>query len=64
MFAWTAAPYATASSGLTPLFSSFPPKKSEINCWIFRVLVDPPTNTISCQQDLEQPASCRTFETG
>jgi len=28
---WTAAPYATASSGLIPLFGSFPLKKSLIN---------------------------------
>jgi len=26
--AWTAAPYATASSGLIDLFGSFPPKNS------------------------------------
>jgi len=28
---YTAAPYATASSGLIPLFGSFPSKKSFIN---------------------------------
>ena len=44
---WTAAPKATASSGLIPVFGSFPLKNSLTNYLIFGILVDPPTKTIS-----------------
>lgn len=60
----TAAPYATASSGLIPLFGSFPLKKSFINYWTFGILVDPPTNTISSISLFFIPASSRTYWTG
>lgn len=43
---WTAAPYATASSGLIDLFSSFPPKNSLSMDWILGIRVDPPTSMI------------------
>ena len=43
--AWTAAPYATASSGLMDLFNVRPSKYSETSFWILGILVDPPTNT-------------------
>lgn len=33
--------------GLIPREGSFPLKKSFNNCWIFGILVDPPTKTIS-----------------
>merc|ERR1712137_364701 len=36
--AWTAAPYATASSGLMPLLSSLPLKKSESSFWTRGIL--------------------------
>mmetsp|Transcript_47980 Transcript_47980/g.120077 ORF Transcript_47980/g.120077 Transcript_47980/m.120077 type:complete len:220 (-) Transcript_47980:778-1437(-) len=62
--AWTAAPYATASSGLMPLLGSLPLKKSLINCWIFGIRVEPPTNTISSICVFLKPASSRTFLTG
>ena len=45
--AYTAAPYATASSGLIDLFGSFPPKKSLSSSITFGIRVDPPTNTTS-----------------
>mmetsp|Transcript_122380 Transcript_122380/g.182880 ORF Transcript_122380/g.182880 Transcript_122380/m.182880 type:complete len:207 (-) Transcript_122380:1024-1644(-) len=45
---WTAAPYATASSGFTLLHSSFPLKKSCNSACTFGIRVDPPTKTISC----------------
>ena len=48
MAAWTAAPYATASSGLMDLHNSLPLKKSESNCCTFGILVEPPTKTTSC----------------
>lgn len=44
---YTAAPWATASSGLIPWLGSFPLKKSFTNYLILGILVDPPTNTIS-----------------
>jgi len=62
--AWTAAPYATASSGLIDLLSSFPLKKSCKSCYTFGILVDPPTRTISFISDLENPESQRTLSTG
>ncbi len=46
--ACTAAPYATASSGLMLLFSSLPLKKSCSICCTFGMRVLPPTSTISC----------------
>ena len=45
MLAWTAAPDATASSGLIDLFGSFPLKKSFRSRTTFRIRVDPPTRT-------------------
>eukprot|EP00961_Rhodomonas_salina_P103236 1388689-Rhodomonas_salina.1 len=44
---WTAAPTATASSGLMLLHNSFPPKCSYSMAWIFGMSVDPPTRTMS-----------------
>ncbi|CAH2006658.1 unnamed protein product [Acanthoscelides obtectus] len=62
--ACTAAPYATASSGLIPREGSLPPKKSFTNCWILGIRVDPPTNTISSMSFLFMSASSSTFCTG
>ena len=45
--AWTAAPYATASSGFIDLFGSFPLKKSWTIDWILGIRVEPPTKTTS-----------------
>ncbi|ETV65926.1 hypothetical protein H257_17475 [Aphanomyces astaci] len=61
---WTAAPYATASSGLMPREGSLPLKKSLINCWILGIRVDPPTSTISSTSFFFKPASFITFSTG
>jgi len=47
MAAWTAAPYATASSGLIDLFGYFPLKYSCKSSITFGILVDPPTKTTS-----------------
>ena len=62
--AWTAAPYATASSGLIDLDNSLPLKKSESIVWIFGILVDPPTNTTSSILFLLNWESFKTFSTG
>ncbi|TKY64862.1 hypothetical protein E2542_SST07713 [Spatholobus suberectus] len=42
--AWTAAPYATASSGLMLMHRSFPLKKSCNSCCTLGILEEPPTN--------------------
>jgi len=47
MAAYTAAPYATASSGLIDLFNSFPSKKSFSSSITFGMRVDPPTKITS-----------------
>ena len=62
--AWTAAPYATASSGLMLFSSFFPSKKSLKSFWIFGIRVDPPTRTISSTLLLSMLASLRTWATG
>ncbi|GET90209.1 heat-shock protein hsp70, putative [Leishmania tarentolae] len=64
MKACTAAPYATASSGLMLLFSSLPPKKSDTRDCTFGIRVDPPTSTTSCTERLSIFASCSTRSTG
>merc|ERR1712002_1009661 len=64
MAAWTAAPYATASSGLMERLSSLPLKKSWRSFWIFGILVDPPTRTISLIELLSILASLIAFSTG
>ena len=45
--ACTAAPYATASSGLIDLFGSFPLKYSVNSCCTLGIRVEPPTRTTS-----------------
>ena len=45
--AYTAAPYATASSGLILLFGSLPLKNSLIILITYGILVEPPTRTTS-----------------
>ncbi|KAF5213678.1 hypothetical protein ECC02_013781 [Trypanosoma cruzi] len=64
MKACTAAPYATASSGLMLLFSSLPPKKSDTSCITFGMRVEPPTSTTSCTERLSILASWSTRSTG
>eukprot|EP00731_Ephydatia_muelleri_P022080 Em0014g671a len=64
MAAWTAAPYATASSGLMDLFSSLPLKKSCRSFWTLGIRVDPPTSTTSWIWDLSNLASRSAFSTG
>mmetsp|Transcript_7228 Transcript_7228/g.14004 ORF Transcript_7228/g.14004 Transcript_7228/m.14004 type:complete len:201 (-) Transcript_7228:849-1451(-) len=61
---WTAAPYATASSGLMPLFSSLPSKYSERSSWILGMRVDPPTSTTWSTWLRSRPESVRVFFTG
>lgn len=46
--AYIAAPNATASSGLIDLLRFLPLKNSLNNYYTFGILVEPPTNTISC----------------
>mmetsp|Transcript_6886 Transcript_6886/g.12362 ORF Transcript_6886/g.12362 Transcript_6886/m.12362 type:complete len:202 (-) Transcript_6886:886-1491(-) len=64
MAACTVAPYATASSGLIALHSSFPPKKSESSCCSFGTRVEPPTSTTSWTWPLLILASRSTDSTG
>mmetsp|Transcript_9494 Transcript_9494/g.20426 ORF Transcript_9494/g.20426 Transcript_9494/m.20426 type:complete len:205 (+) Transcript_9494:174-788(+) len=61
---WTAAPYATASSGLTPLLGVLPLKKSRRSDWILGIRVEPPTSTSSLTWFFLRPESSRTFWTG
>mmetsp|Transcript_65304 Transcript_65304/g.172266 ORF Transcript_65304/g.172266 Transcript_65304/m.172266 type:complete len:328 (-) Transcript_65304:154-1137(-) len=62
--ACTAAPYATASSGLIVEQSSLPSKNSESNARILGTRVEPPTSTTSCTSALEHLASRSTCSTG
>mmetsp|Transcript_14229 Transcript_14229/g.32606 ORF Transcript_14229/g.32606 Transcript_14229/m.32606 type:complete len:303 (-) Transcript_14229:3-911(-) len=64
MPACTAAPYATASSGLMPRFGSLPLKKSLMSCWTLGMRVEPPTSTISSTWVFLRPASSMTCFTG
>ena len=61
--AWTAAPTATTSSGLTDWFGSFP-VYSLTNCWTAGIRVEPPTNTTSLISFLPRPASDNACSTG
>mmetsp|Transcript_878 Transcript_878/g.2740 ORF Transcript_878/g.2740 Transcript_878/m.2740 type:complete len:319 (-) Transcript_878:1158-2114(-) len=63
MAAWTAAPYATASSGCTDLFNGLPSKYSVKISWTLGTRVEPPTKTISFTNDLSLPASAKTLLT-
>mmetsp|Transcript_21737 Transcript_21737/g.52311 ORF Transcript_21737/g.52311 Transcript_21737/m.52311 type:complete len:364 (-) Transcript_21737:715-1806(-) len=60
----TAAPYATASSGLIDEHSSLPPKKSDSSARILGMRVDPPTSTTWSIWPLSRPESVSTFLTG
>mmetsp|Transcript_49404 Transcript_49404/g.139403 ORF Transcript_49404/g.139403 Transcript_49404/m.139403 type:complete len:253 (-) Transcript_49404:123-881(-) len=62
--ACTAAPYATASSGLIPRFGSFPLKKSLMSCCTLGIRVEPPTSTISSIWFFLRPESSITCFTG
>mmetsp|Transcript_32808 Transcript_32808/g.87018 ORF Transcript_32808/g.87018 Transcript_32808/m.87018 type:complete len:336 (-) Transcript_32808:590-1597(-) len=62
--AWTVAPKATASSGLTSPLGSLPPKNSLSSCRTLGIRVDPPTRITSSTWRLVRPASLRTFWTG
>merc|ERR1719515_484007 len=64
MAACTAAPYATASSGLMLLQSSFPLKKSWRRDCTLGMRVEPPTRTTSWIWPLSILASRSTFSTG
>ncbi|KAG7266472.1 hypothetical protein CRUP_029431 [Coryphaenoides rupestris] len=64
MAACTAAPYATASSGLMLLFSSRPWNRSCRSFWILGMRVEPPTSTMSWIWLLSILASLRAFSTG
>mmetsp|Transcript_17424 Transcript_17424/g.48570 ORF Transcript_17424/g.48570 Transcript_17424/m.48570 type:complete len:269 (-) Transcript_17424:897-1703(-) len=61
---WTAAPYATASSGLMLVLGVLPLKKLVSRSRIFGILVDPPTRTTSSTSLREMPASSSTRSTG
>jgi hypothetical protein len=64
MAACTAAPYATASSGLIDRFGYFPLKYYFKSYMTLGILVEPPTKTISLILLLGIPESFRTFSTG
>ena len=56
---YTAAPNATASSGLIPVLGSLPLKYSLTSCLIFGIRVEPPTKTISSILSFFKPESSR-----
>jgi hypothetical protein len=60
---WMAAPIATASSGLTPLFGAFP-KNSLTLSYTFGILVIPPTNKTSSILSLVKPESFKHASRG
>jgi len=62
--ACTAAPYATASSGLIDFDGSLPLKKSESSDCTFGMRVEPPTRTTSCTCVFDIFESRRHFSTG
>mmetsp|Transcript_11302 Transcript_11302/g.32070 ORF Transcript_11302/g.32070 Transcript_11302/m.32070 type:complete len:286 (-) Transcript_11302:1415-2272(-) len=62
--ACTAAPIATASSGLMPWHNGRPPKNSDRTFRTLGTLVEPPTSTTSCTCSPVMPASARTCCTG
>mmetsp|Transcript_9004 Transcript_9004/g.18170 ORF Transcript_9004/g.18170 Transcript_9004/m.18170 type:complete len:214 (+) Transcript_9004:691-1332(+) len=64
MAACTAAPYATASSGLMPLLGSLPLKKSLSSCCTLGMRVEPPTSTTSSISPFLRSESSMTFCTG
>mmetsp|Transcript_11703 Transcript_11703/g.37151 ORF Transcript_11703/g.37151 Transcript_11703/m.37151 type:complete len:237 (+) Transcript_11703:852-1562(+) len=61
---WTAAPKATASSGLMPLLGSLPLKKSLSSCCTLGMRVEPPTSTTSSISLFFSSESSITLETG
>ena len=61
--ACTAAPMATTSSGLTPLWGSLP-KKDFTTSWIFGMRIMPPTSTTSSISEAETPASLSALRQG
>mmetsp|Transcript_56878 Transcript_56878/g.160538 ORF Transcript_56878/g.160538 Transcript_56878/m.160538 type:complete len:210 (+) Transcript_56878:487-1116(+) len=63
MAACTAAPWATASSQLTDLERSLPPKKSCTMFLTMGIRADPPTSTTSWTSCLPTPLSCNTRST-
>mmetsp|Transcript_18136 Transcript_18136/g.45686 ORF Transcript_18136/g.45686 Transcript_18136/m.45686 type:complete len:274 (+) Transcript_18136:1310-2131(+) len=60
----TAAPYATASSGLMPLLGSLPSKNSRSRSCTLGMRVEPPTSTISSRSLFLKLASSSAFFTG
>mmetsp|Transcript_28896 Transcript_28896/g.63702 ORF Transcript_28896/g.63702 Transcript_28896/m.63702 type:complete len:237 (-) Transcript_28896:740-1450(-) len=60
----TAAPYATASSGLMPLLGSLPSKYSLSSSCTLGMRVEPPTSTISSSSVFLMAASSMAFLTG
>ena len=61
---WMAAPVQMASSGLIPVFGSFPLKNSLTNCLTLGILLDPPTNTISSILFFFKPESSKAVYIG
>ena len=61
---WTAAPKATASSGLMFLLAFLPLKKVSNIDWTLGMRVEPPTRTMSCTSSFLMPESLRTCSTG
>ena len=60
---WMAAPTATTSSGLTPLWGSRP-KSSWTSCWMRGMRVWPPTRMTSLMSEALRLASARAWRTG
>ncbi|KAG2606329.1 hypothetical protein PVAP13_4NG227411 [Panicum virgatum] len=64
MLPWTAAPYATASSGLIRLLSSLPSNNSVRSSGTLGILVLPPLSPISSMSVFLSLASAMAFLTG
>ncbi len=60
---WTAAPMATASSGLTERLPSFP-KSSLTTSWTFGMRLEPPTKRTSSILSAVMPASAKALRQG
>lgn len=61
---WIAAPYATASSGFTEVFSFLPSKNSDTFLCTSGILVEPPTIMHSSNSDFFNPESLIQFSIG
>ena len=62
--AWSAAPIATTSSGLTVMFGSLPPVSRRTSSWTAGMRVEPPTRITSSMSSAVSLASDSACSTG